>query len=175
MDILYLITDNDDLCNILGNHICKQRQYKMNFNKCLIEITHINYKSFYLRNIKKTNTMLVMRCRNNTHYLNICNNILNFNEKDIITPVIECIYVTDYLNKTFNYYINPWRSIDRGRIDSIINTTGKLQAFYKTPNTLPLLYIRLQRDLNRNQFTNKKNYLTNQMYKSLIKSRAFKL
>ena len=160
MDILYLITDNYDLSNKIGDYIRIQRKYKENFLKCMDDIHNIKFNMIYLKHLKNTLSMNLLLLYNKEKYNSICKNITDFTYDNQLI--------------TFNYY-NKYNSLNKGRLNSIRNTDKILHKHYKSNNALPLLYIKLQRDLNRNRKYNREhNNLTATMYNRLNASKSFK-
>ena len=91
-DILYLITDNVDISNIVGNYIRIQRKYRYDFSKCMDNIHNIKFNMIYLKHLKNTLSMDLMLLYNKQKYLTICKNITDYTyDNDVIT---------------FNYYNN---------------------------------------------------------------------
>lgn len=160
MDILYHITDNVDISNKVGKYIRIHRTYRYDFSKCMDNIHNIKFNMIYLKHLKNTTSMDLMRLYNNDKYQTICKNITDYTYDNQVIP--------------FNYY-NKYNSLNKGRLNSIRNTYTSLHGHYKSNNALPLLYIKLQRDLNRNRKYNRDhNNLSVKMYKKLNASKSFK-
>ena len=160
MDILYLLTDNFDLSNKVGNYIRTQRKYKANFLKCMGDIHNIKYNMIYLKHLKSTHSMACMRIYNKEKYDSICKNIMDSTYDNHVIA--------------FDYY-NKYNSLNRGRLNSIRTAYKYIHKNYKSRTALPLLYIKLQRDLNRNKEYNNKHSknCTITMFKKLNTSKSF--
>ena len=160
MDILYLITDNFDLSNKVGDYIRIQRKYKENFLKCMDDIHNIKFNMIYLTHLKNTQSMDLLLLYNKEKYNSICKNITDFTYDNQLI--------------TFNYY-TKYNSLNRGRLNSIRTAYKYIHKNYKSRTALPLLYIKLQRDLNRNKEYNNKHSknCTITMFKKLNTSKSF--